>query len=78
MEYSYDFSKISIKEYRSLFDPKQPNSEEYEIMARCAGLEPIEVENMPFDEWRRFSKGLFDAAKLAGTEKNSASESTEA
>ena len=75
MTYNFDFSKITLKEYRRLMDPERSDEEGDEIIGRVAGLEPAQIEEMPFDEWRGFMRLFWAEARNAGQEKNSASES---
>ena len=77
MAHQFDFSKITLKEFRSLREPQQTEEEADEILARVAGLEPADLEELPYDEYRQLWRAFFVASRDAGSEKNSVSESIE-
>jgi hypothetical protein len=62
-EIEFDLSKITIEEYRALFDPTQPNEEEYEILAKCARLKADEVRKLSLADWKRFGGAFFKKAR---------------
>lgn len=62
-EIEFDLSKLTIKEYRSLFDPSQPEEDEYGILGRVSGLSAEEIEELPLLEWKRFYGGFLKKAR---------------
>ena len=75
-EITFDLNKISIKEYRALFKPEQPDTEEYKLLARVSGLTADEVGNLGYDDWRRFARAFFEKAREPLADPNSAGAST--
>ena len=57
-EIEFDLSKISLREYRSLFGTKLPTSEEDELITRVAGLTLDEYQDLPMPDYKRIIKGL--------------------
>lgn len=60
-EVEFDLSKLTIKEYRALFDPSQPHAEEYATLAKVTGLKAEDIEKLPLLEWRKFYKAFLEA-----------------
>jgi len=58
-----DLSRITIKEYRALFDKDQPQAEEDAIMAKCADITVDDLLALPQPEYRRLVKLFFDEAR---------------
>ena len=77
-EITFNLNKVTIKEYRALFDVAQPDQEEYAILAKASGLTAEAVGNLGFDDWRLFATAFFEKARepLADTNSVSASTST--
>lgn len=71
-----DLERMTIKEYRGLFDPAQTRDEESEILARVAGLTIEEYESLSQPNWRRLTKKFFEKARAPLDDPNSQSEST--
>ncbi len=47
-----DLSQITIKEWRSLRDPAQPDEEEFALIARVIGWKVEDVENIKQPDYR--------------------------
>lgn len=62
MQYHFDFSLITIKEYRQLFGGSLSQDKEDELVAKVAGMTADELQNMPVPEYRRFLKAFATAA----------------
>ncbi len=62
-EITFDLSKLTIREYRALFDPKQPRSAEDEIVSRVAGLTIDEYLDLSYNDWRQMTLAFFKRAK---------------
>lgn len=62
-EVQIDLNKISIREYRSLFDKDIPESESDDLVGRAAGMKPGEVTELPFPDWRRLMAAFWKEAK---------------
>ena len=57
-EIEIDLYQITIKEWRSLLDPNQPDEDEYKLLANVTGLKPDDIENMPQPDFRRLVEAL--------------------
>ncbi len=51
-EIDIDLSKLTIKEWKSLFDPAQPDEDEFALIARVTGWEVKELENIKQPDYR--------------------------
>ena len=71
-----DLNKISIKEYRALFDPDQPEEEEYAILAKVCNLKPENISALGYDDWRKLIRAFFDKARQPLADPNLPSAST--
>jgi hypothetical protein len=60
---TFDLSKMSVKEYRRLFDKEQTQAEEDETLARVCGLTVDEYLAIPYPEWRSLTIAFFGAAR---------------
>ena len=67
-----DLNRISIREYRRLFDSGQSEDEENETIARAAGLTVDELLDLPQPEYRKLVAEFFRKARepLGNDEKN--------
>ena len=74
MAYNFDFDKITIGEYRSLFDKEQSADEGDEILAKAAGLTLEGIHALTFKQYKRLTAEFFKAA--AKVDPNLESEST--
>jgi hypothetical protein len=63
LEVTIDLNKITIKEFRSLFDKEQSDDEGDKILAKACGLNAEQVSNLPYPDYRRLSKAFFEAVK---------------
>ena len=61
-EIHFDFSKITVAEWRSMFDREQPEEEEDKVIAKVAGLEPDKIPQLSFVEWRKLATAFFKAS----------------
>jgi hypothetical protein len=57
----FDLGKLTIKEYRALFDPAQPEADEYATLAKVTGLSVEKVESLPLLEWKRVYRAFLTA-----------------
>ena len=46
-EIEFDLSKMTIREYRALFDAGQPEEDEYKTLAKVSGLSEDEIGDLP-------------------------------
>lgn len=60
--WKFDFSKITVREYRLLFDKTLAQDTEDELVAKVAGITKEDVQNLPFTEYRKFMKAFIEAA----------------
>jgi hypothetical protein len=51
-EVAIDLGKITIKEWKSLFNPAQPDEDEFALISRITGLSVDDVENMKQPDYR--------------------------
>ena len=47
----FDFNNITIREWRSLFDIKQGDDEEYRIVGKLTGMDVEEAANLGYEDW---------------------------
>ena len=57
---TYDLERLSIREYRSLFESGQPDAEADAILSRVTGLD---VGDLSYLDWRKLAAGFFKAAR---------------
>lgn len=62
-EITIDLGKISVREWRALFDPKQPDADEYATVGRVAGLTAEQVAGLPLPEWQRLYRAILKKAQ---------------
>lgn len=61
-EITFDLLKISLSEYRALFDAHQPEEEDA-VLARVAGLTVDEYRALPVPDWRALAAAFFRKAR---------------
>lgn len=60
-EINFDLDKITIKEYRGLFETSQ-DEEDYSTIAKASGLKPEEIAGLSYNDWRRLTRAFFKKA----------------
>jgi hypothetical protein len=65
-----DLSRITIREYRALFDKEQPQEAEDATIAKVCGLTVEELLELPQPDYRRLVKRFFDAARAPLSDPN--------
>ncbi len=75
-EITIDLYKISIKEYRSLFDREQPPETEDKLVAKVCDMNLDEYQNLPQPDWRLLVTTFFRKAREPLADPNSVSAST--
>ena len=58
-----DLNKITVKEFRSLFNADQTPEEGDAILAKCCGMTVEEISALPYQEYRKLVKAFYDAAR---------------
>lgn len=58
-----DLSRVTIREWRGLFKPEQPQEDEDAIVAKIAGITVDELLDLSQPEYRRMLKDIFEAAR---------------
>ena len=58
-EINFDLTSLTLREYRALFDRKQPQSEEDAIISRVCGLTVDEYQDLPYAEFKRLLAAFF-------------------
>ena len=69
-EIVFDLRRLTIKEYRALFQPDQPDAEEYATLAKVTGLSADEIANLPLLEWKRLYLAFMSACAQPLTDPN--------
>lgn len=69
-EITFDMSKVSLREYRAIFDKDQPQEEEDALISRASGLTVDEYLNLPYPEWRKLIMAFFAVARNPLTNPN--------
>lgn len=75
-EITVDLNRITIREYRSLFDPAQAREDEDAIIAKAFGVTVEEMLDLSQPEYRRLTKIFFEKAREPLDDPNSQSGST--
>lgn len=75
-EYVIDLNRISIREWRSLFNDNQEQAAEDEILAKACGLNVDEFLDMGREDWRALVAAIFRKASQPLANPPSASAST--
>jgi len=73
---TFDLSKLTIAEYRALFDVGQKAEAGDEIVGKTCGLTGQQITELPYSDYRTLMDRFFDAVRNFTTEKNSPSAST--
>lgn len=60
---TFDFSRLTVRQWRALFDPKQKLDEEDALIAGACGLSVDEYLDIPLPEWRKLVAAFFEAGK---------------
>jgi len=58
-----DLSKLTIAEFRSLFDKEQKQEDEDEIMARVCGLTADELRELSYLDYKKLTGAFFKKAR---------------
>lgn len=53
-----DLNKITLREWKNLFDPKQPDEDEDITFAKVAGMELAEFQSLGFADARTITSGV--------------------
>ncbi len=56
-------SQMTLREYRGLFDRKQPQEQEDRILSKVSGLTIDEYLDLQQPEWRRLVQAFFKKAR---------------
>jgi hypothetical protein len=75
---SVDLHKITIREYRSLFDRAQPQENEDALIARCVGMTLDEYLSLSQPDYRRVGEAFLKRAREPLADPNSVSASSSA
>jgi hypothetical protein len=66
-----DLSQLTIKEWKSLFDPAQPDAEEFALIARVTGWTVEEIESIKQPDYRNLMLALYVRAQNPVSDPNS-------
>ncbi len=75
-EITLDLNKITLREYRALFDRLQKPEEEDAVLCRVFGLTLEEYQTLPYPTWRKLTELFFERARSPLSDPNSPGEST--
>lgn len=56
---TFDLSRMTIKEYRGLFDSSEDENKSDETVARVAGLTAEELQSLPYPDYKRMANRFF-------------------
>ncbi len=62
-EIRIDLNRITIAEWRRLFDPSQPPEEEDTILAKAAGMTIEEWQALGLVDWRKVSTAILEKGR---------------
>ena len=62
-EITLDFTKLTLKEYRALFDKAQAVDDEDTIVARVCGIEIDEYQSLSYADWKRLLQAFFKRSR---------------
>lgn len=62
-EITINLGKVTVKEWRALFDPKQPDDEEYTIVGKAAGMTAEQVGSLSLPDWQRLYRAMLKKAQ---------------
>ena len=60
-----DLGRITVREFRAIFDKSQPQTEEDATIAKAAGLTVEELLELPVPDYRAIIRAVFADAKAA-------------
>ena len=63
MPTTFDFHKISIREFRLLLGGTLAQDKEDELVARVAGMSAEDLQNLPLPDYRQLMKDFLLAAR---------------
>ena len=70
---TFDFTKITLQQYRDLFKPSQSTEEEDRLISRVCGMDAEEYTSLSYLEWRRLTAAFFARARNPLSDPNSQS-----
>jgi hypothetical protein len=63
IEINFDFDKITVKEYRAIFDPKQSAELDDSVIEKVCGVEPGFIMGLSVNENKRLFKAFLKKAR---------------
>jgi len=63
-EITFDLTRMTVREYRALFDKSQGQDEEDTTLARVCGLTVEEYLDIPYPEWKQLTVAFFHAVRM--------------
>lgn len=76
-EITIDLYQISIKGYRTLFDPSSSEDESDKILAKTCGMDLKELQKLPYPDYRKIINAVLKRSREPLIDPNSPSASTE-
>jgi hypothetical protein len=69
-EITFDLSRMSIREYRGMFDPQEDDNKTDETLARVAGLTLDELQSLPYPDYRKLARAFFSRCRQPDADPN--------
>lgn len=70
-EVTIDLHRVTIKEWRALLKPDQPEEDEYATLAKVVGWKAKDVENLPYPDFRLLGNKIAEMASRPLSDPNS-------
>lgn len=77
-EITFDLSKMTLKEYQGIFNPREADSKSNATLAKVGGMTLAEYESLPFLDYRRYFQAFIAKTREPLADPNSQSASISA
>jgi hypothetical protein len=67
---TFDLSKMTIREYRGMFDPQEDDNKTDETLARVAGMTLEELQLLSFPDYRKVARAFFSRCRNPDADPN--------
>lgn len=58
-----DLNRVTVREYRAMFDASQPQAEEDATLAKAYGMTVEQITELSLVDYKRLAREFFDAAR---------------
>jgi hypothetical protein len=69
-EITFDLSKMTIKQYRGMFDTQEDDNKTDETLARVAGMTLEDLQSLPFPDYRKVARAFFTRCRQPDADPN--------